>query len=232
MSNPDFVSILSFGDIINANYIERCVEILSNPQRPDIKFIISELDIIDTQGEIQRQAPLYFKDTVFTKDKIFLDVLKKNIRHKVFGFYDIHILPQHLPDEIIFTDYNDLFKKIQLIKHQDMYYMHEKMGYIRGKRSFDVVEDFLLKYYYYLKQMIISNLNNEDRLSYIDELVKNDDILRSLALCALEEASLFGVKEGDISRKLLLLSEILYKDIVNDALYGKVSDLVLYPREV
>jgi hypothetical protein len=231
MSDPDFVSILSIGDIINANYIERCVEILSNPQRPDIKFIISELDIIDTQGEIQRQAPLYFKDTVFTKDKIFLDVLKKNIRHKVFGFYDIHILPQHLPDGIIFTDYNDLFRKIQLIKHQDMYYMHEKMGYIRGKRSFDVVEDFLLKYYY-LKQIIISNLNNEDRLSYVDELVKNDDILRSLALCALEEASLLGVEEGDIARKLLLLSEILYKDIVNDALYGTVSDLVLYPREV
>jgi glycosyltransferase involved in cell wall biosynthesis len=215
----DYITIIEIGDVLDRNFIANCVEILSNCSNPDVGLVLSEVDFIDAKGSVITQKPILSDNEIFTKNKIFIDIIKKNIGHKLIGFYNLNILPQHLSDAAIFADYYDFFRKIQFIEQFDIYYSPKRGCFINSTEYKDIIEDIVFRFYYVIKMLTSRKIHTEHKYDYIDDLIKDCSIYYHLSQYTLGKAH--ELKHDDMisSKKLLKLSEIIYDEIVKDDFY-------------
>lgn len=224
-----YIAVLSPGDIIYPNYVERCTAVMEQHATLERGLLISETDVIDPSGIIARQLPIYTESGVLMKRIHYTEFFTTGVGRKIQCFAIKRIFPKVLPDIPFCVEYADWFMKAIYAMNMECIYMKDALSATATIERTDMLNQMMLRLFLVKRMSLIrGTIFAEDTSSVCDDEDTQRRISENLAALALEYACQALVrKEFKVVKDLLLYAEMVFGEIVGSELYCLLRDSVL-----
>ena len=223
LGGRDGFIVLQPGDTIEPECIQKCVDEYFNNIQNRPSLIVFETKIQDESEEVKEQEPLFLQQRMISGKDTWEHCGTRGNDHKVMCFFmgginsdNRMVLGRGL------YDYTNWMKKSYWF-YGNILYLPESMACINEANYVETLDDLLELYAQsigYIRTFPV--LMNEE----LDDNIK-DKHYKNLALNALSGCrKSISMNQYKVAEKFLLMSEVIYPDIVNKEEYLILQDLI------
>lgn len=215
--------VLIPGDIIYPSYLSRMSQLMYQYRGYNLSMVISETDIVDSQGQMYHRPNLYEQEKLIDGKNEYIDYISKGSRQNVMCFGGEFAVGNHcvlgIRNERIWWN-----KNLQANYTRNVVYIPERLGCIRERFYEDELEELLLSW----NNWIDFARTRESAFGIQMTGNENKDGERSLADYALWRSFLL-MQKNDFkqARECFLMAGIIYQPIKQDPVYSWLSSFVL-----
>ncbi len=218
-----YLTILSPGDMLYPNFLEKCASLLDDDSHTDTRVILCHVDLMDNDGRIFNQPPIFEKDRILEKKKHFVEVLNCGLGHKVQCFYRCGMMPVDLFELPHFVDFTDCFMKAWYLMSYQCMHLKENLACVSNRKYSDKIDDLALRLYFITRLKVFRETVNNEGTAFLDGLY-SEEISINLSKYALRYAS-EALADGDTgtANKILLFAEMIFEDIIHTEYYSELK---------